>query len=156
MVMDKAEPEVDRRLATLWQEARFGPTIERIREHVFAGGEEQLDFGQFRLLQAVAAHGPCPMRQLADALAITASTVTRSVQRLEAAGLVVRMPGRHDQREVFVDLTEEGRRLFHYFVERAMTTYQEIFATFTVDERVLLADMLERILKSADALLVEG
>jgi len=151
--MDHTELEVDRRLAALWQEARFGPTVERVRDQVLAGGSERLDHGRFRLLQAVAAHGPCPMRELADALGITASTVTRSVQRLEAADLVVRMPGRHDQREVFVDLTDEGRRMWRYFTDRALSTYQEIFATFTVDERAVLADMLERILKSADALL---
>lgn len=145
--------DVDERLAALWRAARLGPTVERLRRHVLGGGDEAIESGQFRALDSVAANGPCAVRELAVVMGLEPSTVTRAIARLETNGLVRKHRAEHDHREVLVELTDEGARLHRYFVDRAYEIYEEIFVVFSAEERVLLADLLERMLKSTDVAL---
>lgn len=145
--------DVDERLATLWRAARLGPTVERLRRHVLQGGERTIDAGQFRALDAVAANGPCAIRELAVVMGLEPSSVTRALAKLEAAGWIEKNRSEHDHREVLVRLTEAGRDHHRFFVDRAITIYQDIFVVFSDQERIVLADLLERMLKSTDAVL---
>ncbi len=145
--------DVEERLGALWRAARLGPTVERLRRHVLQGGERTIDAGQFRTLDVVAAHGPCAVRELAIVMGLEPSSVTRAVGRLEAEGLVEKNRSTNDQREVLVGLTPDGRDHHRYFVDRAFAVYQEIFVVFSGQERILLADLLERMLKSTEAVL---
>ncbi|MGF1598666.1 MAG: MarR family winged helix-turn-helix transcriptional regulator [Acidimicrobiales bacterium] len=148
--------EVDDRLAALWRAARLGPTVERLRRHVLQAGAESIEPGQFRALDAVAGNGPCAIRELAVVMGLEPSSVTRAVNRLEASGLVRKRRAQHDHREVLVELTEEGLRRHQFFVDRAFGIYYDIFAVFSHDERIVLADLLERMLKSTDLTLAAG
>ncbi|MCP5027582.1 MAG: MarR family transcriptional regulator [Actinomycetia bacterium] len=138
------------KLAELWRAARLGPTVERLRRHILQGGEQSIEPGQFRALDAIATHGPCPVRELAIVMDVEPSTVTRATSRLEATSLVAKRRGEQDQREVLIELTETGAELHRYFVDRAFDTYQDIFSVFSPEEHVLLADLLERMLKSTE------
>lgn len=144
---------VDERLAALWRAARLGPTVERLRRHVLQRGDRSIEAGQFRALDTVAAHGPCAVRELAVVMDLDPSSVTRAVSRLESADLIQKRRADHDHREVLVELTEEGRDLHTYFVDRAYDIYEEIFAVFAADERIVLAELLDRMLKSTDTAL---
>lgn len=147
--------DIDQKVAALWRSARLGPTVERLRRHVLQGGEESIESGQFRALDAVAAHGPCPVRELAGIMGLEPSSVTRATTRLESSGLIKKTRADRDHRQVLLELTDEGARLHRFFVDRAYEIYQEIFAVFTTEERVLLADLLERMLKSTDLTLAD-
>jgi DNA-binding MarR family transcriptional regulator len=144
------EWDVEEKLAGLWRAARLGPTVERLRRHILQGGDRSIEPGQFRALDAIAAHGPCPVRELAVTMDVEPSTATRATARLEDAGLIVKTRGKRDQREVLIELSDAGSELHSYFVERAFETYEEIFSVFTQDEHLLLADLLERMLKSTE------
>lgn len=145
--------DVEERLALLWRSARLGPTVEQLRRHVLQGGERTIEAGQFRTLDSVAAYGPCMIRELAVVMGLEPSSATRAVAKLEAAGWVDKHRSEHDHREVNVQLTEAGAEFHRYFVDRASTIYQEIFVVFSNQERIVLADLLERMLKSTDAVL---
>lgn len=142
--------DIDEKVAALWRSARLGPNVERLRRHVLQGGSQSMESGQFRALDAIAAHGPCPVSELAAVMGLEPSTVTRATAKLEAAGLVKKTRAERDHRQVLLELTSEGVTKHRFFVNRAYEVYQEIFAVFTNDERVLLADLLERMLKSTD------
>lgn len=142
--------DVDRKLAASWRAQRLGPTVERLRKHILSGGEHSIEPGQFRALDSIAAHGPCPVRELAMVMDVEPSTATRATARLEALGLVIKRRGEADHREVLLELTPAGRDLHTYFVDRAFDTYEEIFSVFTLDERIILSDLLERMLKSTE------
>ncbi len=150
---DESDQDLDARVATLWRTARLGPTVERLRRHVLQSGDVSIEPGQFRALDTIAAHGPCPIREVAMIMDIEPSSATRAVNRLEAAGHVVKERAGHDQREVHVRLTESGAAFHQTFVDRAFTVYGEIFAGFTSSEKLALADFLERMLKATDAAL---
>src|SRR5437660_1396904 len=66
---------------------------------------------QFRLLVALDGLGRVPSSTLADALGMVASSVTRLVDRLQAAGLVQRGADERNRSIVTVEVTEAGRDL---------------------------------------------
>ncbi|MFF7047756.1 MarR family winged helix-turn-helix transcriptional regulator [Streptomyces griseorubiginosus] len=51
-------------------------------------------------------------RELADDLTLTSSGITRLVDRMEEAGLVVRVPAPGDRRSVLVEPTDHGQTVF--------------------------------------------
>ena len=66
-----------------------------------------LKITQLPVLAAATAMGPIPMSQLAEALVMDRTTLTRNLQPLERAGLVQVAPG-DDRRARMVSATPEG------------------------------------------------
>jgi len=145
--------DIDDRLGALWRSARLGPTVERLRRRILQEGPRSIEAAQFRALDAIASNQPCAVRDLAAVMALDASTVTRVTQRLEEAGLVRKTRASHDKRQVLLELTDEGAETHEYFVDRAHAIYRQVFTVFTPEERILLSDLLERMLKSTDTVL---
>lgn len=66
----------------------------------------------YDILHQIHQHGsPIRMGDLADRLLVANSSCNRIVGRLTEAGFVARHHGESDRREVFVELTAEGKRL---------------------------------------------
>jgi DNA-binding MarR family transcriptional regulator len=66
---------------------------------------------QLRVLTVVAANRHTNMSRLAEALAVVPSSASRLCDRLEATGLLRRVPDPRDRREVRLLLTSAARRL---------------------------------------------
>jgi DNA-binding MarR family transcriptional regulator len=147
--------DIDEKLGALWRSARLGPTVERLRRTILQAGERAIEPGQFRALDTVAAHGPAAIGEIATVMGLEPSSVTRATAKLEAAGLIRKQRAERDHREVLVELTDEGLEVHQYFVDRAFALYQQIFVVFSLEERLVLADLLERMLKSSDVVLAE-
>ncbi len=64
--------------------------------------------GQEMVLAKLLVHGSLPVAQLAKVLDVEVPTATRTTQRMEAAGLVRRLRGGTDARQVSIELTEQG------------------------------------------------
>lgn len=81
---------------------------------------------QLNVLWAVGSSGRAPIGQIAERISLSSATLTSIVDRLEQHDLVTRERSTTDKRQVFVSLTEGGRRVldrvpqpFHdCFVER--------------------------------------
>jgi len=86
------------------------------------------------------------MSELASALHVDPSTVTRTMHRMEAAGLARRAAAEHDGRVVTAHLTDEGRRLQALVAERRTALIDAALDEFAPDEREHLVDLLERFL----------
>jgi DNA-binding MarR family transcriptional regulator len=70
-----------------------------------------LHTGQEVLLLELAAQGPRSQGQLAVSSGCEPPTITGSVRKLEAAGLVVRRPSSTDGRVTIVELSDQGQAL---------------------------------------------
>ena len=64
------------------------------------------------LRHLVAERAPIALGQLADRNACVRSNITQLVDRLEADGLVTRLPDPSDRRSVLASVTAEGRRRY--------------------------------------------
>ena len=98
------------------QEARLAEAVERliaviIRQRSAIPGPEpvQLTTTQALALLTLADEGPLRLGALADRIATTDATASRTVDALEAAAFVRRVPDPHDGRGISVELTGEGR-----------------------------------------------
>jgi DNA-binding MarR family transcriptional regulator len=78
--------------------------------------------GQEILLLALDADGPRTQAQLGAASGCEPPTITHSVRKLEAAGLVVRRPSAADGRVTIVELSDRGREL----LPRIRAAWQEL------------------------------
>ncbi len=78
--------------------------------------------GQEVLLLELDAEGPRTQGQLATASGCEPPTITNSVRKLEAAGLVVRRPSPTDGRVTIVELSDEGRAV----LPRLKTAWEQL------------------------------
>ncbi len=72
-----------------------------------------LTFARYELLMLLhfSSRGSLPLKKASERLQVHPTSVTNSVDRLEAADLVVRRPHPTDGRATLVELTDEGRRV---------------------------------------------
>ena len=81
--------------------------------------------------------------ELGERLFLDSATLTPLLKRLQAAGMVQRTRGTHDERQVIVTLTDEGRALR----EKAGQVPVDVFCATgcEIDEVVGLKSQLERL-----------
>lgn len=72
---------------------------------------------------------------LADALGLDTSTMSRTIQGLVVAGLADRKASEEDRRYVKISLTEEGRRVFAAIETRYNAYFREVVALLPEDRR---------------------
>jgi DNA-binding MarR family transcriptional regulator len=90
---------------------------------------------QFRLLLALDGLGRVPSSTLAEALGMVASSVTRLVDRLQAAGLVRRGTDARSRSIVTVEVTAAGRDLVTIVLVRRRALLQAVLDRMEPDQR---------------------
>lgn len=106
---------------------------------------------QLLALRTLAANGELTAGAIARAVQLSQATITAVLDRLEEAGLVVRVRSERDRRQVLVRLTDAGRKacraapmlLQEHFVAR----YQELSQT----QQAALLDALQQVARMMDA-----
>ncbi len=114
----------------------------RVRTLVGAIGMHR---GQPPVLHALWEQEGLTHTNLAQRLRVTPATITKMLQRMEAAGFVVSKPDAEDQRVSRVYLTEAGRAIQAEVEAVWQTMEQETFDGFTPEERVVLRRFLLHI-----------
>lgn len=94
---------------------------------------------------AVLAGGDMRMRELAHRLGLAASTVTRLVDRLEAAGLAERRSERPDRRSVLVGLSAAGRDALATVRQRLRALLRDVIAGLSPREQGELLRLLTKV-----------
>ena len=79
---------------------------------------------------------------------LSAPTISVSLGRMEAEGLVRRQPDSHDMRVIRVSLTEKGRARCAQAVAAMELPYDEMFAGFSEDECRLARDFVHRMVEN--------
>jgi DNA-binding MarR family transcriptional regulator len=94
--------------------------------------EHDLSTIEYEVLDRLGECAQCKsrMQELAEAVHVTQSTVSRVVARLEDEGLTTRMMCADDRRGIFASLTDSGRAR----LETATPTYRRVIAQ-TLDAR---------------------
>jgi DNA-binding MarR family transcriptional regulator len=72
-----------------------------------------LTFARYELLMLLhfSSRGSMPLKKASERLQVHPTSITNAVDRLEAAGLVQRLPHPTDGRSSLIEVTDEGRRL---------------------------------------------
>lgn len=109
-----------------------------------------LSFARYELLRLLAfsRNGALPITKASDRLQVHVTSVTHAIRRLEASGLVKRLPHPTDGRTTLVQITGLGRST----VENATVTLnKEVFADIGMsdDESSSLAASIETLRRNA-------
>lgn len=92
----------------------------------------QLTFARYEALMLLtfSRHGSLPLGKIGSRLQVHPTSVTNIIDRLEAAGLVERVPHEHDRRATQASITEKGRQAG----EQATRALQRDFCLPGLDE----------------------
>ncbi len=102
---------------------------------------------QLTVLKLLEGVGDLSLSALSEQIRRRNNTVTGIVDRMVAAGLVVRARSEEDRRVIHIRLTPEGRRLARETPVRPMAVFQEALVSLTRTER---SDLSRIMLKVAD------
>jgi DNA-binding MarR family transcriptional regulator len=129
--------------------ARLAETLEQLLTLIVRrqGQLAELDPGaltptQRMALTAVADRGALRLGTLADHVATTDATASRTVDALAAAGMVKRVADPHDRRGVLIAPTPRGRRLVAARRRRLVELMEQGLATMPETDQARLVDLL--------------
>ncbi|RVW05948.1 MarR family winged helix-turn-helix transcriptional regulator [Rhodococcus spongiicola] len=121
-------------------------SVVRVQQIMMARVEEVLKpfgltFSRYELLTLLTftRNGALPMAKASARLQVHPTSVTNAVDRLEAAGLVRRVPHPTDRRATLVEITDEGRELS---VRATRALNEQVFA-----EPGLAPDKLDALIR---------
>ena len=136
------------RLGRAWRELRRGAATGPLVERLFGrpGEPDSVEPAHLDVLDILTQRDGRRMSELANALHVDPSTATRTMHRMEAAGLARRQTMEADGRVVTAHLTEEGRRLHALVSARRTALIDAGLADFSADDREQLVELLERFL----------
>ncbi|WNG93903.1 MarR family transcriptional regulator [Mycobacterium sp. ITM-2016-00318] len=109
-----------------------------------------LSFARYELLRLLAfsRNGALPITKASDRLQVHVTSVTHAIRRLEANGLVKRLPHPTDGRTTLVQITDLGRSTVE---DATVTLNKDVFADIgiTDDESRALAASIETLRRNA-------
>jgi DNA-binding MarR family transcriptional regulator len=139
----------------------FGDALARVSRLVKGAAAEAmrevgLHAGQNFLLEELARDDRLTPGELARRIGVDVSTITRTAQRMEAAGLVQRVPDPADARLVRVALTDRGRAVAEQLPALLGRVYDDCLASLAPDERAELVALLRRLVEDTDVTGIVG
>lgn len=108
----------------------------------------EINPAQGRVLFVLWDHGAMNIQSLAKKLSLEKSTLTTLLDRLEAAGQVVRVPSRKDRRQIQIELTAKNREMHQLYEEVSKEATALFYAGFSSKEINQFEGYLERILRN--------
>ena len=114
-------------------------------KRVFQAQSVWADPGSFPVLHHLAVAGPARQAQLADALGLDASTVSRHVRTLVDEGWVAATRDPEDGRASVLSVTEQGVASMAERLRSHRATLQAATTDFTDDERAELVRLLTKL-----------
>ncbi len=135
-------PRVDARKLAVWRSflkshAGLAATLARELEE-----ERGLPLAWYGVLLSLseALEGRMRLQELAGAVFLSFSGLTRLLDRIEAAGLVTRQPCPEDRRGLYAEITPAGRRAFRRAAAVHLRGIQEHFARHITDEEAAVLE----------------
>ncbi|MCX6561167.1 MAG: MarR family transcriptional regulator [Candidatus Aminicenantes bacterium] len=125
--------------------------LERESGGVFDGQADccGVTMGQCHTLLEIGSRGEISLVDLADALGLDASTMSRTIQGLVLIGLVDRRSSDKDRRFVVIRLTDQGRKIFAEIETRYNAYFSRVSELLPEDRR---ESILESVGEFADAI----
>jgi DNA-binding MarR family transcriptional regulator len=124
-----------------------------------ATGPAGLDPATAELLVRLSRAAGCGIRgvEIGSQCQMTATRVSRLVDRAESEGLVARTPDPTDRRAQHIVLTDRGREVAERLAPLVDGVLEElVFETLSADERATLIDLLGRLRDRAHEMLATG
>lgn len=120
--------------------------IKRLSDRIFGRILADRDIDAFngaqgRILYALWQQEHISLKELSDKTGLAPTTLTSMIDRMEASGLVSRVPDRSDRRKTLLALTEKAKGFEQDYMEISSDMTDIFYAGFT-EEEILQCEML--------------
>ncbi len=88
---------------------------------------------------------PPVQKTIAEKLLVSKSNVVAVIDKLEKSGLVLRERCREDRRQIYVNLTEEGRNKIEAVLPGHVATIVEAFSVLDEEEQILFGKICKKL-----------
>ncbi|WP_435165837.1 MarR family winged helix-turn-helix transcriptional regulator [Paenibacillus glycanilyticus] len=106
---------------------------------------EDIALPGFLILRSIQLGGAQKLGDLAEQLDLTSGAITALCDKLEAKGFAERQRLQGDRRNVWLDITEEGRQLLNRYPELGKRGVSLLFGSFNEEELACQKEIFERI-----------
>lgn len=121
----------------------------RIFEKMLAeAGVDAFNGAQGRILYILWQEDNIPIIELSHKTGLAKTTLTSMLDRMEAAGLVMRVPSPSDRRQIHIVLTDNARALSGRYDEISEQMNEVYYHGFTEEEVRVFETTLRRVLKN--------
>lgn len=110
--------------------------------------EESVSDGYRRMFRTLCVRDGLTQVELARAAGLTSPSVSAALNKMEADGLVKRVPDEKDRRKVYVFITEKGRELDRELIDRCHEIESVMLRGISESERNELMTLLRRMLSN--------
>lgn len=100
---------------------------------------------QWRIIRMLSQYGEVESHQLADLVCILKPSMTGVINRMLRDGLVQRRKAEHDQRRVFVSLTDKGKECFDNMRDEVEDNYRRLHEKFEAHKVQQLLELLQEL-----------
>lgn len=127
-------------MARLQASARLSRTAlaARLNSHGFYAGQDQI------MLALAQETGQTP-GQLAARIGVRPPTITKTINRLQAQGVLEKTPSKEDARQAHISLTEQGQDAIKAIEKSVRKVERQAFRDFDKKDKKTLAKLLGRI-----------
>jgi DNA-binding MarR family transcriptional regulator len=110
-----------------------------------------LTMPQLKILIALRLNGPAGGQELAQTMGVTPATMTGIIDRLVAAGYVIRREDPRDRRVRRIELTEDGTKLMDDMTVAGEEHQRRLFERLTLDELGVIERAMAIMRRALDA-----
>ena len=113
-------------------------------------GVDVFNGAQGRILYILWEHGDLTITEIGKLTSLAKTTLTSMLDRMEAGGLVKRVPDKKNRRQIFIEVTEKAREYRETYEWLSDKMNETFYQGFSMDEVNEFEDKLRRILKNLE------
>lgn len=149
--MNKKPSQAAQRIGKAIVDLRRNPHNRAIQRKIYMVGDHELTPVQVDILETIVANPGQQMNELAQALGVNASTVSRTIMPLVDLGLIERRSGEKDRRQTQLLATQTGLRQAETIARSRHRMMQAVQGHFSAERLELFADLLEQYIEAVSA-----
>ena len=111
-------------------------------------GIDVFNGAQGRILYVLWEHGQLTITEIGQLTSLAKTTLTSMLDRMEARGLIERMPDKKNRRQIFISVTEKAMGYREKYNEISRRMNDIFYDGFTPEEILGFDDQLRRVLEN--------
>ncbi|ANW99202.1 MarR family transcriptional regulator [Thermoclostridium stercorarium subsp. thermolacticum DSM 2910] len=129
--------------------------IQHLSRRVFEkllkeSGVDIFNGAQGRILYVLWEHGQLTITEISRLTSLAKTTLTSMLDRMEAGGLIERIPDKKNRRQIFISVTEKAKQYREKYDLISDKMNKIFYDGFTEDEIISFENQLRRIIKNLE------
>lgn len=113
-------------------------------------GVDIFNGAQGRILYVLWEHGQLTITEISRLTSLAKTTLTSMLDRMEAGGLIERIPDKKNRRQIFISVTEKAKQYREKYDLISDKMNKIFYDGFTEDEIISFENQLRRIIKNLE------